>query len=144
MSIAPPLSLRAHHLLCALTFRGRGYGPNFVEQFSSVVEAIGHNTPLQLTVEADQLCNSGQNCGLCRSAQSEKRDILAKVAIKQAIGVDTNTPFQLDKSHLAQLRHAFAAGDLRQACTDCAWNSFCSAEANRGFARSHWQPIHEQ
>lgn len=135
-----PPELRAHHLLCALTFRSRGYGPDFVQQFDAIIKRLIAGEAVTLTRTADKLCQSTQNCGQCQSEQSVHRDEQALRDIQALLGPDSHdAPVQLTPSNLTILRQAFADGRLRQACTDCAWFSFCSKIAANDFRRAQLQ-----
>lgn len=136
---APAVELRAHHLLCALTFRSKGYGPDFVQTFDEIVQQLIAGRTIKLIRHADSLCLSGQNCGHCNQQQSAERDDLAIAAIKQALDIDEQLPFSLDVEKLDTLRRAFAEKTLRQACCGCAWFKFCSSIAASNFTRAHLQ-----
>lgn len=135
------LELRAHHLLCALSYRGRGYGPDFARRFEASIDALSRGAPLRLGARADTLCRSGQNCGQCEDPRSGDRDRLAAQDIAHCLAIDTDGPLRLDNGALQQLRAAFAAGELRRACAGCDWFELCSAEARRGFRRARWRQV---
>ena len=72
-----PLRLRAHHLLCALGFRGLGYNDAFVENMCRVVELLRSEpeTKLRLIDTVDCICeacphNVDQECR--RGGKGEK------------------------------------------------------------------------
>lgn len=134
------LELRAHHLLCALTFRAKGYGSDFVREFDGIVQQLIAGHPVKLTRHSDSLCQSGQDCGLCEAEESAKRDGLALTAINQTLDIDgEQTPFSLCTERLEILRRAFADETLRQACDGCAWVTFCSSTATDNFRRAQLQ-----
>lgn len=132
--------LRAHHLLCALTFRSKGYGPDFVQEFEEIVQQLIAGQYVKLTRHADSLCRSGQNCGLCATEESAKRDELALAAINQALDIDGEPiAFSLSTERLDTLRRAFADETVRRACHGCAWFTLCSSIATDNFRRAQLQ-----
>ncbi len=42
------ITLRAHHLLCVLTYSGKGYSPAFVTNFDSVVRRLQAGEALEI------------------------------------------------------------------------------------------------
>jgi len=48
--------LRAHHLLCILTFAGKGYSPAFVANMAGVVARIGAGEPIEVVAGPDDIC----------------------------------------------------------------------------------------
>ena len=148
MNQAPPpdktgtstFELRAHHLLCALTFRSKGYDPNFVQEFEEIVQQLITGHSVKLTRHADSLCLSGQNCGFCQAEERTKRDELALAAINQTLDINgEQIAFSLSTERLDTLRHAFADGTIRQACRGCGWFTFCSSIATNNFRRAQLQ-----
>lgn len=135
----PILELRAHHLLCALTFRSRGYGPDFVRRFSDIVDQLQQNPRVQLSQQADVLCRSGQNCGQCNSTISSDRDQKAIKELGQLLhldDLDIDPYIQLSPSLLGELQQGFLEGSIRSACNGCAWFDFCTGIANDGYRRA--------
>ncbi len=144
-SLAPsksnPVRLRSHHLLCALTFRSRGYGQDFVIRFESFIDRIMQSSPLLLIAEPDELCQSKQNCGGCDSSVSVGRDQLALEALEALLPTMINSKIEyLTDSDLLHLRENFADGSARAACKGCNWFDICSHEAQQNFRRARLQP----
>jgi len=131
------VQLRAHHLLCALTFRGAGYGEDFIDRFNHSIACITAGADILLCTHADALCNSGQNCGQCDTAIGEERDKNALKELRPFLGVDNN--LSMDAASLEQLREAFKAGKIRSACTGCAWFDLCTSVAQRNFRHTKLQ-----
>ncbi len=50
------IRLKPHHILCSLCFQGKGYSPEFVENFMELVENLGKNPDVQITFQADNIC----------------------------------------------------------------------------------------
>lgn len=127
------IRLRGHHLICLLSFVGKGYGRAFVENFVGVAKEIsaGQNN-IQIVDCADDICRA-PNKEPCRQAEACQRrgdeilraDELALSLINQsAIVFPLLQPFtSLQFSHriVQQLREAMASGKFLPLCSPCPW-----------------------
>lgn len=54
------IHFRPHHFLCALCFKGNGYSPSFVENFSDIMRYLnsieGENTLIEVVGITDSIC----------------------------------------------------------------------------------------
>jgi hypothetical protein len=48
--------MRAHHLLCVLSYSGEGYSPAFVHGFNGIVQRLGAGEPMELVTGPDAIC----------------------------------------------------------------------------------------
>src|SRR5712672_2376586 len=48
--------LRAHHLLCMLTFVGEGYSPAFTENYRSIARRLSAGEEIELVSGPDDIC----------------------------------------------------------------------------------------
>lgn len=59
------LKFRAHHFLCTLGFRGKGYSPNFVENYREIQDTLlapgGEDERIEVTFDADSICEPCPN-----------------------------------------------------------------------------------
>lgn len=120
--------LRAHHLLCALTYVGAGYSPAFVANFDAVIARLRAGESVLAVDGPDDVCAplAGMPEGEhCRSAATAERDTRARATL----GVAT----ALDAGIVAERRAGFAAGTIRAACAGCRWAPLCDGIAARGF-----------
>lgn len=130
--------LRAHHLLCMLTFAGEGYTPDFVANLAAIVRRIANGESIELIDGADDVCAPLAATGdeHCTSASVARRDRAALLALVEGdFAVDVR-PLLLDAAALERLRAAFAAGTIRAACRGCEWNALCTDIAAGGFSGS--------
>ncbi len=129
--------LRAHHLLCMLTYVGRGYTPAFVENYDAVAARLSQREPIQLVDGPDDICTPIQDIPTahCHNESVVERDRLALDAVRALLGVavDLDRQFSLDHVMLARFREAFAKGRTRAACTGCEWSGLCDHVAGEGF-----------
>lgn len=55
------IQFRPHHFLCALCFQGNGYSPEFVKNFSGIMQQlnspVGNQTTIEVVAETDSICS---------------------------------------------------------------------------------------
>ncbi|WP_273792868.1 DUF1284 domain-containing protein [Brucella anthropi] len=129
------IRLRGHHLLCMLTYVGKGYSPAFVKNYDRIAERLSEGEVILLVDGPDDICTPllcGGDCH-CYEASVRERDRLALEAVGELIGqtLFTQNPFELDAERLAAMRSAFAKGTLRKACQHCEWSDLCTRIATR-------------
>jgi len=136
------IRLRPHHLLCMLTFAGKGYTPEFVANFAAIVQRIGAGEAIELIDGSDDVCAPLEASGdtHCANASVGRRDRTALLALAEAGLPVAIRPFAIDAQRLAELRRAFAAGTVRAAYRGCEWSDLCTSIAADGFAASLLTP----
>ncbi|SIR10679.1 hypothetical protein SAMN05880582_106200 [Rhizobium sp. RU20A] len=132
-----PVRLRAHHLLCMLTFIGEGYSPTFVAEYRRIVARLGAGAEIEIVAGPDDICApichaAGEHCHN-ESVQDRDRRAAASVTALLGIEIAPGARFRLDAARLSRLRHAFATGTIRAACADCEWAPLCDGIAASGF-----------
>lgn len=134
--------LRPHHLLCILTFAGKGYSPGFVQNLQQVVDRIAHtDDPILIVDGPDDICapllTPQQDEATCHCLQPsvQQRDHLAAEALTNLLQlpIQPGQTLQLQPPTLHLMRTAFAAGTLRAACNGCQWKPFCDSIAHSNF-----------
>lgn len=129
--------LRAHHLLCMLTYVGRGYSPAFVENYDAVVARLAQGEPIRLVAGPDDICAPIQDIATahCHNESVVERDRLALVSVGHLVGlaVDLAREFSLGAAMLAQFRDAFDRGQSRAACAGCEWSDLCDHVSQAGY-----------
>jgi uncharacterized protein len=136
-----PIRIRPHHLLCMLTFAGKGYSPEFVANFERIAGLIaaGDQT-VEIVLGPDDICApllADSNCH-CENPRVSERDRLAAEALTDLLKqpVQENTRLYLSPNTLNRMREAFAAGTIRKACQGCQWSPFCDAIAEDKFSQT--------
>lgn len=125
--------LRPHHLLCLLTYVGKGYSPGFTANYDAVAARIGNEEDIVIVEGPDDVCRpllDDEEPHCWQESVSERdrwaaRDLSDLLA--QPIGTDAS--ITLDAKTLAGMRTAFSAGSIRAACVRCEWNGLCNAVA---------------
>ena len=135
--------LRAHHLLCLLTYVGRGYSPAFAANMDRIAARLGEGLEDVLVVDGpDDLCapllgTADEHC-LERSARD--RDERAAADLSAHLGSSIRIGTVLSSRALADLRPAFASGAIRSACRGCPWSDLCDTVAKAGFLKARLLP----
>lgn len=129
--------LRAHHLLCMLTYVGRGYSPAFVENYDAIAARLSQREPIRLVDGPDDICAPILDIASahCHNESVVERDRLALDAVRALLGaaVDLDREFSLDHVMLARFREAFVRGRTRAACAGCEWSGLCDQVAGAGY-----------
>lgn len=135
--LAMTIRLRPHHLLCMLTYVGKGYSPAFVATYDALVERIGRGEPLTIVAGPDDICAPlAVDCGAhCHRASVTRRDRQAAhdVGVHLGMDIEPDATLRLDTERLSSLRAAFWTGRIRAACTGCEWTDLCTSVADDGY-----------
>ena len=131
------IRLRAHHLLCLLTFIGKGYTPAFTANYRRIVARLNAGEAAELVEGPDDICAPmlGEPGHHCRNASVRERDMQALADVAALLGrpLASDESFTFDPVRVAALRAAFAAGAIRTACQGCQWSGLCTDIAAGGF-----------
>lgn len=117
------LSFRPHNFMCALGFQGMGYSPAFVENFTSIVDALHHNEglPIQIIGEFDSICAAcPNNRGLACKDEEKIRSLDERhskvLGLLKGTSITWNEAKKLMKKNMTL--EAF-----HKACEGCSWKS---------------------
>ena len=138
------VSIRPHHLLCMLTYLGKGYTPDFVTNYSDVIRRLNNGEQIELISGPDEICQPmlGETGCHCFNENVRERDDLCRREVGELLQGAPLDDGLLDLSaeQLASLRSAFAAGTIRSACSGCEWFELCSDIARKKFRGCRFQP----
>ncbi|MCK7611539.1 DUF1284 domain-containing protein [Roseibium sediminicola] len=138
------VSIRAHHLLCILTYLGKGYTPSFVANYDRIIKRLNAGEDLWLIDGPDEICQpmlSEAGCH-CHNDSVRQRDAQAAEAIGAALGklLASGGALRLDRDSVMRLRQAFTSGEIQTACAGCEWQDMCSRIAKNKFRGCHLAP----
>jgi len=132
--------LRPHHLLCVLTYVGRGYSPAFTANMTEVAERLGAGEDIELVAGPDDICAPllDHPDPHCHRASVMERDRAAARDLGELLGLNLRpgAHLVLDEDIVTRLRAAFASHQIRSACAGCEWFDLCGAIAASGFDRA--------
>ncbi|MCL0077143.1 DUF1284 domain-containing protein [Dehalococcoidia bacterium] len=121
--LAPPLKIRAHHLLCLLGFRGLGYNQEFITKMRKVVEKLDSNSTITLVVECDIICSScphhkGSKC--LKDADSELKVKAQDLEVLMRLGFEAGAQMPVVKAW-ARIKERLSFNDIAEICRHCEW-----------------------
>lgn len=122
--------LRPHHLLCLLTYVGKGYTPAFVENYDRIAERLSGGEDVLVVDGPDDICAAllCEPDAHCFRDSVRLRDVQAAFDVGELLDTPilTGTRMELSAALLAHMRKAFAQGIQRKACRGCEWFDLCS------------------
>jgi hypothetical protein len=130
--------LRAHHLLCMLTYVGKGYSPAFVENYEAVAGRLSAGEEIEIVDGPDDICapllgDAEPHC-LGEGVVERDRRAAEAVATLLAMPVRSGARIRPSASLLLRLRRQFADGGIRSACSGCDWSGLCDTVAADDYA----------
>lgn len=129
--------LRAHHLLCILTYIGKGYSPAFTENMTVIAGRISAGESIEIVEGPDEICapRLAKANAHCCDDSVYKRDLQAAKDVGRLlqVRVHTGAKLSLDKGSLKLLRSAFTQDQVRSACNDCQWGELCTRISINGY-----------
>lgn len=133
------VKLRPHHLLCILTYIGKGYSEGFVANFNDIVKALNAGAHIKLIKGPDDICAGCTPTSAdyhCQDDDITEQDRQALTDIKALFPdiIKENQPFILGKDAIIRLRQAFAQKQIRNSCQGCPWYDLCSE-----ISQSHYE-----
>lgn len=132
------VSLRPHHLLCLLTYVGKGYSRAFTENYDAIAKRLTQGEGVVLVAGPDDICQPllGEAEPHCHRDSVVERDRLATRDLEALMSVPLVVGAELTLSPplLDRMRKAFVRGETREACLGCEWHSLCTGIARTGFA----------
>ncbi|HVJ32856.1 MAG TPA: DUF1284 domain-containing protein [Terriglobia bacterium] len=149
------IRLRPHHLLCMLTYAGRGYTPRFTSGMDDLIARLGGGEEILLIDGPDDICApwleearldgaagsiaaekaaAGQagteirppHCHESRITQRDQKAAADIAALLQQ-EIKAGGRLRLDAALIARLRHAFRDNVIRSGCAACEWKDFCDS-----------------
>ncbi|WP_438749704.1 DUF1284 domain-containing protein [Pararhizobium sp. O133] len=129
--------LRPHHLLCMLTFIGKGYTEAFTENYVRIAARLSDGEDILVVEGPDDICAPllDEPDPHCWRKSVTDRDERARKAVEALLGRPAGPGAVIcpDAEFLARMRDAFAAGTIRKACHRCEWSALCTNVASSGY-----------
>ena len=131
------IRLRPHHLLCLLTYAGKGYNPAFTVNYDVIAGRISQGEDLSIVEGPDDICAPllGDPEPHCWRDSVTERDRLAARDLQELLAspIQAGVRMTLGPDTVQRMRAAFAASHTRAACLGCQWSDLCSAIAAEGY-----------
>lgn len=136
--------LRPHHLLCMLTYVGKGYSQAFVENYEVIASRLSAGEEIELVAGPDDICVplTADPEAHCHGASVIERDRAAADAVARLLGspLDLGARITPTSALLTRLRKTFATGEIRTACSGCEWSGLCDSVADGGYLGARVAP----
>lgn len=132
------IRLRPHHLLCLLTYVGKGYSAAFTANYDAIAARIGDGEDIQIIAGPDDICAPllGDAEPHCHRDSVIERDRLALRDVGELLAtpLELGQRLTLEPMLVLRMREAFTAGRTREACVGCEWHSLCTTISAGGYA----------
>lgn len=134
------IRLRGHHLLCMLTYVGKGYTPGFTVNYDRLAERLNRGEEIEIVSGPDDICAPllTEDAPHCLDDSVTARDAAALASVGRVMGADLRPGHRItpDLAYLQSLRAEFGAGSLRDACGGCEWSTLCDSVARSDFCEA--------
>ncbi len=134
------IKLRAHHLLCMISWKGVGYTPAFTENYNKIIDRLKHETiTIEIIKGKDDICAPLMPDNYpdyhCDNESVLIRDAKALIDINHYLGLNLSigSQFKISEAYLTEMRKKFQTFEIRSACVGCDWYQFCSDIAKNEF-----------
>lgn len=122
--------LRAHHLLCMLTYVGKGYTPGFTVNYDRVAARLNAGEEIEVVSGPDEICAPllTDPDAHCFSKSVMRRDAKALADLGYLLGETVTVHHRVNPNgaFVERLRSGFRQGTLRAACAGCEWANLCN------------------
>lgn len=117
---APVRDMRAHHLLCALGFRGHGYSEQFTRNMAEILAALDADprAPVRVLDAPDAICAAFPSDQPAHCA--EERVLTRDRRVLAALGLCAGHTASWGELR-ARVGRAFVPADLDRLCATCPW-----------------------
>lgn len=123
------LHLRAHHAMCILNYRGKGYSMEFVKNMDSIVAALNDDVLVSIEKKADRVCAACQNRTDVSPSNPVGCKFMDKVARYDAGLMELLSLNEGDVLSWGELkkrvRNEVFHDKLAMVCGDCEWFNIC-------------------
>lgn len=136
------IRLRPHHLLCMLTYIGKGYSQAFVDNYSRIIDELntGDKT-IELINGADDICaprlcdKNDKECHCLENHINDRdNEALSDISkIPEFPDLQIGNRINLTENLIKSLRKAYKTNIIRTACIGCEWKDLCDGIAHDNF-----------
>ncbi len=115
------MKLRPHHLLCLISYSGRGYSEEFIRAMNEAQKAYLGGETVELVDGMDLVCLDCPHCGrggACTKTAGAQPDDLDRRAREMLGLTESGTTTIYEVIHALSSR---APDELRGACRNCSW-----------------------
>lgn len=142
MSKYAPIRLRPHHLLCILTYVGKGYSESFIHNMDQIVKTLSTGqASINIDYGPDDICaprvcdDTDASCH-CYESQITDRDNNVLDDLKKHPEfsiIKLREDLILTEDLISKLRTAYKKEEIRTACRGCEWYDLCTTTSKADF-----------
>lgn len=118
------LKLRAHHLLCSVLYKGRGYSSLFNKNMTCVVDNLRKGCMVELGSSPDAICTDCPNLkedGSCRLDENKCKNIMSlDESVLSRFGFQSGEVYASQKLY-RKIRNNCREDDFDLWCQNCRW-----------------------
>lgn len=119
------VTIRSHHLLCMLGFRGLGYSEEFTANMRSVVRELHLDRDLAMIIVAgcDVICAACphyREARCLRDMDSAARSVSLDLKVLAKLGLEPGAHVSF-RDALERVKERVTADDMAEFCSDCEW-----------------------
>jgi hypothetical protein len=139
------VKMRGHHLLCSLTYQGKGYSPVFVQNYDRIMSRVNAGEEIEIVAGLDDVCQAlvqEQREAHCLLERIGLRDAYALHYLKSVgdVTLQEGQHITMRPDLVKRLRSFFRSGAIRATCFDCEWHALCSEIADGNFEDTALRP----
>ncbi|MDO8953861.1 MAG: DUF1284 domain-containing protein [Gammaproteobacteria bacterium] len=119
------MKFRPHHFLCTLCFQGKGYSPEFVQNYQALADILraehGDETLIEVVAQTDHICSP---CPHKREALCETQAKIVKLdtAHANALGLKTGEKLTWGQAK-ARIAQNIDLATFEKICEPCSWKA---------------------
>jgi hypothetical protein len=125
------IKFRPHHFLCALCFQGKGYSPQFVDNFSAMMAILnakeGEKISIQVTKETDSICEPCPH-RLGKMCQTEEKIAILDAAHANALGINDDEKITWGDAK-KKIHDQVSLTTFHRICATCSWKKLGICES---------------
>jgi hypothetical protein len=121
------MDIRAHHLVCIKSFKGKGYSKKFVNNFYQVINKIKNNPIVEITNKPDIICKAcpyNKNGCIKKGLNSEVKVRNKDNKIIKLLKINLNKKIKA-RNITELINKNITKKHILKICKDCEWLKYC-------------------
>lgn len=115
------VNFRPHHVMCTLSFQGKGYSPEFVNNYKHIVQDLTEDTQISIVQQTDDICAPCPHKRGLSCAEQEKIKLLDQQH-QEALGLREDSLSWKEAKNL--IKQNMTMEKFHHICSPCEWKKF--------------------
>ncbi|UJF17191.1 DUF1284 domain-containing protein [Vibrio sp. SS-MA-C1-2] len=132
------IKLRPHHLLCCLTFSGKGYTQAFIDNYYQIIGRLKKQEKVKIVASPDDICSPvcQDKSHHCFESRITARDQAVLEDFERYTDLHLKVDSIIEPNLLFndEIQKFFKQDLIRTGCIDCQWKDLCDLEAENNFS----------